>query len=255
MKNYLKIYLRERPLFISIIRSKEAELFEGALPLKKPILDFGCGDGFFTKLVFGEIGGIDVGLDIDQKSLKEAKVQKIYKKVVKYDGEALPFGDGVFSTVISNCVLEHIPNLRNSLSEIHRVLKTKGKFICSVMTSNWENYMFGPKLLGKLYLKWMRHKQNHYNLLTLRKWNGQFKDAGFKIVKVKGYLREQDSLLMDILHYFSVDSLWTKKLLDKWVVFPQRYDIIPVERWLKKRSDEKVSPSKSSALFFVLEKI
>ena len=43
--NYLSIYLRHRPLFLSLIRAKEAAMFQKFLPLKRPALDVGCGDG------------------------------------------------------------------------------------------------------------------------------------------------------------------------------------------------------------------
>src|SRR3989339_1936064 len=121
MKNkdyFIRKYLENRPMFLAIIRSQEAVLFQKHnYVIKGKVLDFGCGDGFFTEIVFGK-GKIDVGLDLKNSRALRADENKTYKKVVYYDGKKIPFPDKYFSTVISNCVLEHIPNLKQSLSEI-----------------------------------------------------------------------------------------------------------------------------------------
>ena len=52
---YIKKYLENRPMFMAIIRGQEAMLFQKYNKLVKgKILDFGCGEGFFTELVFGK---------------------------------------------------------------------------------------------------------------------------------------------------------------------------------------------------------
>ena len=53
---YVEAYLRERPLFFSLIRPQEAALFRafGAF-IRRPLLDVGAGDGFFARLTFGNI--------------------------------------------------------------------------------------------------------------------------------------------------------------------------------------------------------
>ena len=38
-------------------------------------------------------------------------VKKIYKKISFYDGDTIPYPNNYFNTVVSNCVLEHIPNI------------------------------------------------------------------------------------------------------------------------------------------------
>jgi SAM-dependent methyltransferase len=51
---------------------------------------------------------------------------------VFYDGNAFPFEDSSFDSIISNQVLEHVFNPDKHLSEIRRVLKTGGKILISV---------------------------------------------------------------------------------------------------------------------------
>jgi len=76
---FINKYLENRPMFMAIIRSQEAMLFQKYNKLiKSKVLDFGCGEGFFAELIFGK-DKIDVGLDLfNNKRVKEAK--KIFIK-------------------------------------------------------------------------------------------------------------------------------------------------------------------------------
>lgn len=51
---------------------------------------------------------------------------------VTYDGRNIPFDDGYFDAVIAQEVLEHVQDIGHSVSEIHRVLKTGGRFYCQM---------------------------------------------------------------------------------------------------------------------------
>ena len=252
MKNYLKAYLKYRPLFYSLIRPREAGLFRGIVPFDKPIMDFGCGDGFFTDVFYGDLGKMEVGVDIDSGQLKKAKRLNIYEKLVKYDQKKLPFPDNYFSTVISNCVLEHVENLNHDIKEVNRALKLKGVFICTVMTDKWEDYFFGKRLFGSYYGKWMRKIQIHPNLFSKNMWDAIFEKHGFEITKTVGYLDKKASMWIDVLHYLSIGSLISHKLFNKWVLFPERTYFIP--EILFKNEKKNIPVNKSAALFYVLKK-
>ena len=93
LEYFLKLYLQERPVFLSLIRAKEAQLFQKYLPLRKPILDYGCGDGFFASVTLGKKGltriesefsqiksgsvRIEVGLDMKNSRIGEAEKEDI----------------------------------------------------------------------------------------------------------------------------------------------------------------------------------
>ena len=263
---YLKQYLRNRPLFLSVLRAKEAYLYQDYQTFEGPVLDFGCGDGFFAKIAFSRKSKIqnpkskikeniiDVGLDIKESRIKEASEQGIYKKIVMYDGNIIPFKDNYFGTVVSNSVLEHVEGLGMALREIIRVLKPKGRLLTTVMAKPWEEYLWGAKIGGKYYKDYMRKKQVHINLLSKRHWDGQFKKAGFKIVKTIGHLDGFSSGLIDFLHYVSLPSLITYKLFGKWVIYPQIADIIYPRKILMRLTRNNISPDLSGALFYELTK-
>lgn len=262
----LSLYLRNRPLFLSVLRAKEAYLYRNFLPLKKPVLDFGCGDGFFAKIAFSHKSKIlnpkskfneniiDVGLDIRESRIKEAKAQGIYKKILIYDGKVIPFKKGSFATVVSNSVLEHVSDLDQTLSEISRILKPNGKFLTTVMTGKWEDYLWGVKIFGGAYKNYMRRKQVHVNLLSRTDWDEKFKKAGFRIVRKIGHLDKFSSGLIDFLHYVSIPSLISYKLTGKWVILPKISDFIYPKEFLIDMTKNNVAPDSSGALFYELEK-
>jgi len=262
---YINKYLENRPMFMAIIRGQEAMLFQKYMKLIKPAfvktsagkyktLDFGCGEGFFAELVFGK-DKIDVGLDIfSNNRIQEAIEKKIYKTVKLYDGVTIPYPDNYFNTVVSNCVLEHIPNIKLSLKEIYRTLRPGGFFITSVMADQWENNLFGTKLFGKKYLKYMRKTQVHFNLFSNNKWQEYFKKAGFKIQSVDGYLFKKSAFYLDLFHYLSVGSLISYKLFNKWILFNIPFFNRLKTYLIKKIIVDENDPNKASAVFFVLKK-
>lgn len=260
IQDFLKIYLRERPLFLALIRAQEAELFQRHLPLKNPVLDFGCGDGYFAKVTFASKSKahkkeqkhiIDVGLDIKESRIKEAQDLGVYKKVVTYDGISIPSADNYFSTIVSNCVLEHLPALEGALKEIYRVLRPGGLFLATVTTDKWEEYLLGGMILGDRYKRWMKEKQKHFNLLNLTQWQKSFNSAGFKIASKEGYLNKGQVRLVEVSHYLSLPSLLSYKFLGEWKPFKVPF---PPPALFDRFICLNARPNDSSGLFFVLKK-
>ena len=187
MKNYLdkreiervlRSYVSTKPFFLGLIRCKEAVLFQDLIRFARPVLDHGCGDGFFAQVAFSGHGEIDTGLDVERNVLLDAKRRKVYKKLRTFGGKKFPFRDRRFKTVVSNCVLEHVEHLDENLSEINRVLKKDGLFAVSVMTDKWDEYSLGSKIFGRKYREWFRRKQVHINLLTKKQWDEKFVKHG-----------------------------------------------------------------------------
>ena len=258
MKNnldyFIRKYIENRPLFMALIRPQEAILFyKNTKIIEQPVLDFGCGDGFFAETVFGK-KSIDVGLDLINSRAKEAEKNGIYKKIAYYDGKVIPYPNNYFNAIISNCVLEHILKLDVALKEIHRVLKPGGNFITTVMTDQWENNLFGSKIFGKKYINYMRKTQVHFNLFSNEKWQTYFKKTCFKINFIDGYLYKKSAFYLDLFHYLSICSFISYKLFNKWILFN-----IPLlnkmkTKFIKKIIVDKNNLDKASALFYVLKK-
>jgi len=253
LSRYISSYLKERPAFMSFIRPQEALLFHQHKHLiKSPILDFGCGDGFFTQVAFDK-NKLDIGLEVDDNPrVQAAKARNQYRKILVYDGVTIPHKNNSIKTVISNCVFEHIPNISKSVNEIYRVLKNGGYCITTVMTSDWSDMMWGAKLFGKNYARWMNNRQEHESLLSKEQWGTLFKKAGFTIVEEIGYVNEEAAKWLDIFHYLSLPSLVTYKLFKKWVLFPWEND--KFVRWVETRHTSSLQQNKYAACFYVLRK-
>ncbi|MBG0860554.1 MAG: arsenite methyltransferase [Bacteroidales bacterium] len=102
------------------------------------VLDLGSGAGndcFVARAITGENGKI-IGLDMTEQMISKAKenCSKLNFKNVEFvlgDIEEMPFDDKQFDVVISNCVLNLVPDKSKAFSEIFRVLKTGGHFCVS----------------------------------------------------------------------------------------------------------------------------
>lgn len=102
------------------------------------VLDLGSGAGndcFVTRSIVGETGSV-TGLDFTDEMLEKANMNN--KKMgfqnvefVKGDIEQIPLPDDTFDVVISNCVLNLVPDKEKGFSEIRRVLKPGGHFCVS----------------------------------------------------------------------------------------------------------------------------
>ncbi|MCF8227664.1 MAG: arsenite methyltransferase [Bacteroidales bacterium] len=102
------------------------------------VIDLGSGAGndcFVARSIVGEEGMV-WGLDFAGAMLTKAR--KNTKKLglknisfVKGDIESMPFENELADVIISNCVLNLVPDKNKAFSEIFRVLKTLGHFCVS----------------------------------------------------------------------------------------------------------------------------
>ena len=100
------------------------------------VLDIGCGAGVDTILAAMMVGptGKAVGIDIVPEMLERAKSNQDmtdFKNVTfkRASGEDLPLTDAEFDVVISNGVINLIPDKDAFLKEVMRVLKPGGRLM------------------------------------------------------------------------------------------------------------------------------
>ncbi len=246
---FLNEYLKERPLFLSLIRAKEAWLFQKYLPINHPSVDVGCGDGFFANLAFGRI---DTGIDLPSSRINEAGSKKVYRELLVFDGRRIPIKSNSTATCISNCVMEHVEDPGELIKEIFRITKPGGRFFVTVMAKPWEDNLIGGKILGKTYRNWLRKIQVHLNLLTEAEWSRRFKRQGWIISGKTGYLSPRAANLIEIAHYLSLPSLISYKLTKKWALVPG-INLLPVKH-LAGIMGKNVKPETSGAILYVLQK-
>jgi SAM-dependent methyltransferase len=102
------------------------------------ILDLGSGAGndcFVARSLAGETGHV-TGLDFTEPMLRKAEENRAklgYTNVefIRGDIEEMPLPDNSYDVVLSNCVLNLVPDKEKAFSEIFRVLKSGGHFCVS----------------------------------------------------------------------------------------------------------------------------
>lgn len=86
------------------------------------ILDVGCGSSKIIQFLPGAVG-------LDYNFSKLRYLRSFHTRLVHGSIFGLPFADEQFETVICSQVIEHIPDTREAVSELLRVLKPGGKLI------------------------------------------------------------------------------------------------------------------------------
>jgi arsenite methyltransferase len=102
------------------------------------VIDLGSGagnDAFVARRYVGEKGKV-IGIDFTEAMIEKARanVDKLEFNNIEFrfgDIEKMPVTANKADVVISNCVLNLVPNKKNVFAEIFRVLKSKGHFSIS----------------------------------------------------------------------------------------------------------------------------
>jgi len=102
------------------------------------VVDLGSGAGndvFIARSIVGENGRV-IGLDMTQEMIDKANLNnnKIGFKNVEFklgDIEDMPVESNIADVVVSNCVLNLVPDKVKAFSEIHRILKPGAHFCIS----------------------------------------------------------------------------------------------------------------------------
>ena len=115
-----------------------APLAAAALRAGETVLDLGSGAGFDAFLAAREVGesGHVIGVDMTPEMLERARAnaaQGGYHSVEFREGriEALPVDDASVDVVISNCVINLVPDKAAVYREVARVLRPGGRVIVS----------------------------------------------------------------------------------------------------------------------------
>jgi len=148
------------------------------------LLDIGCGDGtisiHFLKLGF-EVYGIDAAI----KALEKAGQKEIKTKLGDFE-EKLPYKNDSFDVVFAGEVIEHIFDVKNFLSEIHRILKKNGILILT--TPNLASLEDRIKFLFGINPTHVTpvHEYLHFHIRPFTKYSLKktLTENGFKIEKI-----------------------------------------------------------------------
>ncbi|MFQ5866579.1 MAG: arsenite methyltransferase [bacterium] len=117
-----------------------ADIREGEI-----VLDIGSGGGLDVFLASKKVGpkGKVIGLDMTEQMVEKAKQNAKkgnYNNVEFKLGEAedIPVKDNSVDLVMSNCVINLVPDKEKAYQEIYRILRPNGKFVISDLVTEKE---------------------------------------------------------------------------------------------------------------------
>lgn len=224
-QTFLTSYILEAPLALAVERSAECTLF-AQQHFKEPILDLGCGDGTFAKVLFSQ--QIDAGVDINPMELRKAHESGQYRELLCTSAATIDKPDKSYQTIMSNSVLEHIPDLDGVLLEARRLLKDEGRLLVTIPTDRFETYTLIHQILIACHLhqlaKQYRLRFNrfwkHYHCYSIAQWRAIFQRCGLEVVAYQEYNSKKHCLINDALVPLSIGSCIIKRLANRWFLFP-----------------------------------
>jgi len=142
--NKLEYWAMNNPLRGFIQRHYEApRLKRLANGTADNVLEIGCGQGAGTRIIYDLFGPQRyVGVDLDPRMIRRAR-KKAHAlpnaTFMQGDVSSLDFPDASFDLVVDFGIVHHVPNWRDALAELHRILKVRGEFLFEdLCVETWE---------------------------------------------------------------------------------------------------------------------
>lgn len=200
--SHVKGYVKEADLLLGCgIPTKFAKIKEG-----DTVVDLGSGAGndcFVARSIVGKSGRI-IGLDMTEKMIAKANQNnaKLGFNNVEFrlgDIENMPIEANIADVVVSNCVLNLVPDKRKAFGEMFRIIKPGGHFTVSDVV-----------LEGELPER-LKHVAEMYagcvsGAIKMSEYLDLLAEVGFRNVEV---VKRRDANLPDelFLQYISRDEL------------------------------------------------
>lgn len=201
------------------------------------ILDIGCGAGRHVCEAFRLKGITAVGADLDFNDMVEARGKlHFHERVGEHGGgvwalsgadvNKLPFKNASFDLVICSEVLEHIPDHKNAVFEIMRVLKPGGNLVVSV-----PRYM-PEKICWALSHEYHNTNRGHIRIYKKNELVRLLENAGAKLwashfahslhtpywwIKCLVGPANNDSRIVNLYHRFLVWDLMKKPKITRFI--------------------------------------
>ncbi|HEX3758111.1 MAG TPA: class I SAM-dependent methyltransferase [Kofleriaceae bacterium] len=133
IERWIRAYLEHAPLSLALREINRLIAVEAVAGAAGPVLDVGCGDGFWWTLRGGdrEIYGIDISAS------EIAQAQTRIRAALSDVSRERPFPTTEFAEIIGNCSLEHVPDIDAALSNLRQAAAPGGRLLMFVPTPRW----------------------------------------------------------------------------------------------------------------------
>ncbi len=158
-----------------------------------PLLDLGCGDGFVMSMVLPRV---EIGLDPDRPALERAARLGIYERFEAQPAEDTQLPDGCLGGVVSNSVLEHVPEIDRTLRAVAGMLRPGGTLVTTSPSAAFSRMLISA---DRGYVARRNRLYQHLNLWSLEEWRDRLAAAGLEVVQARPYMRPGLVRLWDAL--------------------------------------------------------
>lgn len=198
-------------------------------------LDLGCGDGKLTSIldrIIPDDTRVWIGVDPDYEETRLAIKCGLYHTVHTCLGDNIPEASGSLDFILSNSVLEHIPDVEPVIGEISRLLKPGGRLIFTVPSENFHNILSGPPLGVKNsnYLTAIDNRLAHYRYWTISEWKDCLARHDLKIKYNFYYLTSKQLRRWELISNFTGGLLYS--------MFGRKLQPIEIQRKWKLRKNK-----------------
>lgn len=169
------------------------------------VLDVGCGGGFTCEYL-AKRGAIVSGIDQSQPCIQVAQQHALHHHLsIRYQhgvAEKLPYADATFDVVVCVDVLEHVADLRQTVSEIYRVLKPEGIFCFDTINQTLKSKLIMIWLLEDILKEIPRGIHDWQKFIPPDRLTSLMQEIGFHRIEIKGFNLFGSTILENISAYF-----------------------------------------------------
>ena len=178
----------ERVLVPSIFGPWASELIDRTRPIgpAERILDLGCGTGIVARLLRERLGGGARISGLDANADLLAMARKLAPELDWHEGNAmkLPFGDASFELVVSQQMLQFVPDRAAAVRDVRRVLVPGGRFVVATWRARHEQPLF--EKLGRIAEHHLgTPNEKRFSLGNDAELRSLLEGAGFRDVRVE----------------------------------------------------------------------
>lgn len=154
------------------------------------VLDIGCGGGFSCEFIAAREAQV-FGIDQSKSCISTAKAHAAGNQFdIDYQygfAESLPYLDKTFDVVLCVDVLEHVADLKQTIAEIHRVLKPGGIFFFDTINRTFKSQLIMIWLLEDILQEIPRGIHDWKKFIKPQELIDLMQHNGLNEVEVKGF--------------------------------------------------------------------
>jgi len=236
-------------------------LLEMKLPLNGKALDFGCGNGVFTRIIKDTLPGWDV-YGVELSSIAVQNAQKRNPDCIFFEATDDGNYKGQFDFLFSHHVIEHVQDIEETFNTIDSYLKPHSSQLHILPCGNKGSYEYEISILNKNGIdpkkenRFFYEEPGHLRRLTTGSFSDHEKKIGFDLKKefysnqeygainwitkssprfVKKLTATKDAIDTDALK--KIKKLRKKLLPLTYLQFPYSKFLEIKNKWRKKLSD------------------